>query len=86
MEDEVVARNTFNVLTIFGQPDILSDDREKVVNYQVDTENYFYLNPSNRQTQNMFYMKSTLRSLDNPYDIMEFGELEKYFFENSRTQ
>ena len=67
-------------------PNILGEDRAKNVHYSQDVTHYYYLDPTHKQTTNIFFMENTIEVNDAVWDIFEFTEREVNIFEKSYTQ
>ena len=60
-------------------PDILGVDHKEVT--ILDDSNFYYLDPTHRQTTNMYFMESTMSLKENIWDIFEFTEQETQILE-----
>ena len=57
-----------------------------VASYVTDTTQYFYLDPTHRQYTDYFFIKSTINTKDQQWDIFEWTELDTEIFEASRYE
>ena len=57
-------------------PNIMGEDKNEVVQYKVDSNHFFHLDPTHTYVQNMFFMKSMMRLKDNIWDFFDFTEYE----------
>ena len=66
-------------------PNIMGEDKHEVVQYKVDVNHFFYLDPTHTSIQNMFFMESTMSLKDNIWDFFDFSEYEVVIPEHSNV-
>ena len=61
----------------------MGSEKDQVVQYSEETSHFVYIDPSHRQTMNIFFMESTLSLKDRIWDIFDVSEYEVNIAEHS---
>ena len=83
--DEELYEKSHNFVLLKSYPDILGVDRLKIVSYTQDLSHFYFINPHQRQTTNVFMMESIIQTKDNIWDIFEASEKDNPLFEHDRS-
>ena len=74
IQDDNISNQVFNFLQVSTQPNILTRHVEQEVHYSTDERNFFYLDPTHRQSTNIYFMENTIRLKEKVWDIYDFTE------------
>ena len=85
LSDEEISEKTLDLTYLAAYPNILGKNKDEVVRYRTDTNNFVYLDPGHTQTINIFFMESTLTLKDQIWDIFEFTEYDINIAEHSHS-
>ena len=75
-----------NIVFLKNSVDILADEEDGAIQFEMDNSFYFSLIPSLSQTTNIFFHESALRLNVNYWDFFEFTEDDLFTFEYSQSR
>lgn len=84
--DEEISEKSFNFAMLSPIPNILGENKEDLLAYQLDLTHFIYLDPTHTQETNIFFMESTISLMDSIADIFKLTEREVPIFEHSWSQ
>ena len=84
--DDEIAKATFNLVMSDATPNMMGDSPETVVNRMRDARQYFTLDPTHIQSENIFFGASTMWMRQNYWDIFELTEFSVQFAEMQSVQ
>ena len=85
LPDEELAFKSVNILLVNTLPNILleSEHSEIYLERTMDLREYFNIDPTRSQNENIFYVDSQMRIKDNYWDIFDLSEYVLTFFEKT---
>ena len=76
-----LADTQINFVMLNTYPHILGKERKDVVDYGTDVTHYYNLDPTRRQSTNIFFQENTINLKDNIWDLFDVTEYDVTIYE-----
>ena len=66
-----IARTGLNFVNMNAYPNLIGDNAESIISYNLDFTHYKFLDPYRAQNTNLYFMQSSITLKDNIFDVFD---------------